>query len=254
MSYTDYVKNTAGSQGGQMLVRVAGNSGTAGVIGDKQVQFFVRSGLTQTTVGSPGFGTSVYYNGAWHALSNVANYSNSTDWRHVGTITVTTNQTITFHINASGTSGFGGPDDFPVGVTRATVPAEPNVTGADTITHTTFRYRFTAGSNGGSAILEHQIGYGYSSTTPTWTAASNGTITVGTFSPGSVVYIWARSRNAVGWSDWSSRTTVQMKRGLRVRSGGTWKYAIPYVRVLGVWKPFEPYVRVSGIWKLAGAT
>lgn len=252
MGYSDHVQAT-GSSGGQMLIRVADSAGTSGVISSNDIKFFVRSGLSATFVGSPGFGTKVYANGGWITLDNVANYSNSTAFREVGTIHVTTNQTITFHIDASGTSGFGGPTDFPLAISRATVPAAPTAVSVDLITHTDFRYKFSGNSNGGSAILEWQVGYGYSSSTPTWFAPSSGTITVSAFTPGKLVYIWSRGRNAVGWSAWSARLSSQMKRGVKIFSSGTWHDAVPYVRDAGVWKPFEPYVRVSGVWKLAGA-
>ena len=66
MGYSDNVKNTAGASGGQMLVRVADSAGQGGVIGGNEVQFFVRSGSTQTFVGSPGFGTSgIAANSSW---------------------------------------------------------------------------------------------------------------------------------------------------------------------------------------------
>lgn len=251
MGYSDNVQNT-GSYGGQMLIRVADAAGQAGVIAGNDVKFFVRSGLTATWVGTPGFGTSVYANGGWIGLSNLANYSNSTDWREVGTIHVTTSQTITFHINASGTQGFGGPTDFPLWISRASPPPAPTPLGADQIKHQKFRYRFSGNGDGGAPVLEWQIGYGYNANSPQWTASSSGTSEVGTFIPGSIVYIWSRGRNAAGWGPWSARTTVQLKRGIKIKWQGAWKDAIPYVKVAGLWMPVELFVKIAGIWKAAG--
>lgn len=38
----------------------------------------------------------------------------------------------------------------------------------------------------------------------------------------------------------------------RVRHGGTWRTAIPYVRVSGTWKMAQAYIRQSGSWKKGG--
>lgn len=251
MGYSDYVQNT-GSSGGQMLIRVADASGQAGVIAGNDVKFFVRSGLTATFVGTPGFGTSVYANGGWITLNNVSNYSNSTAWREVGTVRITTSQTITFHINASSTQGFGGPTDFPLFISRASPPQAPTPLDADEIKHQSFRYRFTSNGNGGAPVLEKQIGYGYNTSTPQWTMSSSGTSELGPFIPGSVVYAWSRERNSAGWGPWSARTTVQLKRGVKVNWQGVYKDAVPYINDFDVWKPFELFVNDSGDWKPAG--
>lgn len=44
----------------------------------------------------------------------------------------------------------------------------------------------------------------------------------------------------------------RIARGPRVRSGGTYKPTVAYVRVSGSWKIAIPYVRHSGTWKVAG--
>lgn len=253
MGYSDNVKNTAGSSGGQMLVRVADSAGTGGVINGNDVQFFVRSGLSATFVGSPGFGTSVYYNGGWNGLSNVANYSNSTDWRHVGTINVGSSQTITFHINASGTSGFGGPDDFAVYVQRATVPPAPTINNPTNFTHTSFNTSFSWAGDGGSAVDLYDVNYSNTS--------AGGQVSVGTtnggqlinvdpaiYPPGTTMYYWVRAHNAVGWGPFSGPKSGTLLPGIRVKVGGVWKNAIPYVKVAGVWKAAVVYIKKSGAW------
>ena len=266
MGYADYTKGTG--SGGIMLIRVADSAGQSGVINGNDIQFFLRTTNSGTFVGSPGFGTSVYYNNTWVALANMAHYSNAAGFRHLGTINVSTNQTIIFHINASGTSGFGGPTDFYLAISRATVPAAPTPVGIDQVQHQTFRYKFSGNSNGGAAIIEWQIGYGYSSSSAQYTAPSSGTSTVGTFIPGATIYIWSRGRNSVGWGPWSARSQVTLRRGNRVKHKGVWSHAIPHVKdgkVAGVsdgtWKPAEPYVKKGkvpgvsdGTWALVEYT
>lgn len=263
MGYADYTQGTG--SGGIMLIRVADAAGQAGVINGNDIQFFLRTTNSATFVGSPGFGTSVYYNGTWVALANMANYSNAAAFRHLGTINVTTNQTIIFHINSSGTSGFGGPTDFHLAISRAVAPQAPTPIGIDQVQHTQFRYRFSGNWDGGAPILEWQIGYGYDPNNVQYTAPSSGTIDVGQFIVGATIYIWSRGRNSVGWGPWSARSSVQLKRGMRIRVPTGWAHAIPHVKdgmVAGVswgsWKPAEPYYKKGkipgvsdGTWELA---
>ena len=232
-----------------MLIRVADSAGTAGVINPNEVQFFLRTTNSATFVGSPGFATKAYVNGGWVNLNNLANYSNAAPFRHVGTIWVGTNQSIAFRIESSGTTGFGGPTEFWLAITRATVPPAPIPAGIDTIQHTQFRYHFNGNGDGGSGILEWQIGYGYDPNTVQFTAPSSGTIEVGQFIPGSRIYIWSRGRNAVGWGPWSTRMDAQLLRGLKLKVAGTWRDVIPMIKVLGVWRVCEPYVKHAGTWK-----
>lgn len=250
MGHADYTQNTG--SGGIMLIRVADAAGTPGVINGNDIQFHIQAGLSATWVGSPGFHWNYYINGAWGNDTNqyIGNYSNR-EWRHVATFNITTTQDVCFHINNSGTQGFGGPTDFWLRVNRASPPAAPTPLGIDQIAHQTFRYRFSGNSDGGAPIREWQIGYGYNPSTPDYTAPSNGTITVGTFIPGATIYIWSRGRNDAGWGAWSTRSQVTLLRGCMVKVKGVWTHAIPYVKVSGEWKPAEPYIKVSGAWQKA---
>jgi hypothetical protein len=148
-----------------------------------------------------------------------------------------------------------------VNVSRARVPDAPTPVSVTSIGHQSFIYSFSGGWDGGSPTLEHQIGYGYLSTQVQYTYPSNGTTPVATFIPGATVYIWARSRNAVGWGPWSARTTVELYRACRVKSKGVWVHAIPYVKRNGVWRPAEPYLKQgkvpggsNGTWERAAYT
>ncbi len=253
MGYSDYVKNTAGAQGGQMLVRVADSAGTASVINGNDIMFYVRSGLSATFVGSPGFGTSVYVNGGWVGLSNVANYSGSTDWRHVGTININTSQTITFHINASGTSGFGGPDDFAVYVQRATVPPAPIANAIQEIRHQSFRTNFNWNGDGGSGVDKYEVHYsnnasGGQFSTETGDGSQLINVAPPNFPPGSPIYYWVRAHNGVGWGNFAGPVGATLLPGIRIRVAGVWQHAVPYVKVNGVWTAAVVYIRKAGVW------
>jgi hypothetical protein len=232
----DYTKGTG--NGGVMLIRDQGWS----------VEFHIRAGLSGTYVGSPGFGANAYVDNAWRGLPNVANISGTT-WRHLGSHNATFNQNVIFHIDYSGTQGFGGPTDFNQYITRASVPAAPTPLSLDQIGHTSIRYRFSGNSNGGSVILEWQVGYGTDPTKVQYTLGSSGTSVVGGLSLGTRWYFWSRGRNAVGWGPWSTRLDARTLAGSRVNLSGVWKEAIAYVKVAGVWKQAIPFLNVAGTWK-----
>lgn len=231
----DYTYGTGA--GGIMLIRDQGLS----------VEFHIQAGQSSTFVGSPGFGANAYTDNAWRGLPNVANYSNRV-WRHLGSHNQTINGNVIFHIDASGTSGFGGPTDFPQYIQRATVPAAPTPIGLDTIGHTTMRYRFSGNSDGGSPIREWQIGYGTDPNNVQFTTGSNGVTNISGLSIGTTWYFWVRGRNDVGWGPWSARTSARTLSSGRVKVNGVWREMILYVKVSGKWRQAILYTKRSGAW------
>ncbi|QFG09136.1 minor tail protein [Arthrobacter phage Sporto] len=131
----------------------------------------------------------------------------------------------------------------------AQIPDATTPIALDEITQRDMRYRFSGNGNGGAPILEWQIGYGTSSTTPMWFISSGGTSTIPNLAPATMWYAWSRGRNAVGWGPWSSRLNARTLAGARVRQSGVWKEAIPYVKQNGSWKLAQPYSKVNGIWR-----
>jgi hypothetical protein len=102
-------------------------------------------------------------------------------------------------------------------------------------------------------ILESQIGYGFDPDDPTDIRSDlvegpdYNNLTE--LEPGGSYYVWGRSRNAAGWSAWSSRVRIDLIAGARVLVGGIWKRAVPYVKDGGEWKVAEPWVKNAGIWR-----
>ena len=164
-----------------------------------------------------------------------------------GTGTYTVNGGLTLNALGSASAGTGKRTLPRIG--GSSVPAAPTSLGVDTIEQTSVRYRFSGNSSGGSPILEWQVGYGTNPSSVQYSISSNGTSVIGALAPATTYYFWARGRNAAGWGPWSARTTGRTIAGARVRSGGVWKEAIPYVKVNGVWKVARPHVRVAGTWK-----
>ncbi|QFG08705.1 minor tail protein [Arthrobacter phage Ingrid] len=134
-------------------------------------------------------------------------------------------------------------------IQTATIPAAPTSKGLDQIDMDSMRYRFSGNSNGGSAILEWQIGWGTASNTPQAYLKSTGTSTFNGLKPYTTYYFWSRGRNSVGWGPWSARSSARTLSGARVRQNGVWKNAIPYVKVNGAWKLAQPYSKINGIWR-----
>lgn len=131
----------------------------------------------------------------------------------------------------------------------AKAPPAPTPLGIDLVDQDSFRYKFQGNGDGGSAILEWQIGYGGSSSLPQLYLKSSGTSTISKLKQGFTYFVWSRGRNAVGWGPWSARSVVTTYTGSRVKVSGVWEDAVPYVKVNGVWKMAQPYVKTGGIWK-----
>lgn len=129
-------------------------------------------------------------------------------------------------------------------------PNPPRAVTFDNVTQMSVRTAFEDRGNGGTAIVERQIGYGQDPNTPVSFANDISGVNVLTnLDPGKTYYFWARTRNSIGWSSWSERSQVTLIAGARIFDGGVWKRAVPYVRVGGVWKVARPWVKVSGVWK-----
>lgn len=121
----------------------------------------------------------------------------------------------------------------------------------DSITHTSFGYRFTAPASGNVPILEYEIGYGTNASTvqtSVKTTSTSATISPSN-PPGTLLYVWGRARNKIGWGAWTPPGQVQLLQGCLVKVSDVWKHAIPYVKTGGVWKPAVPYVKKSGSWQ-----
>jgi len=102
---------------------------------------------------------------------------------------------------------------------------------------------------GNTPTLERQLGYNATSDTPAFYMSDpSGVYTVTNLTPGGTYYFWSRYRNAVGWGPWSAYTRIDLTAGGMVLVGGTWKRAVPYMRIGGVWKVVEPWVKIAGTW------
>jgi hypothetical protein len=232
---TDYTRSTGNS--GTMMIRDTGTN----------VEFWINSNNSTTFDHELPWGYSV--NGSTNNTLT-ANYNAGAGWVLLGSWSVTYSQTVTFYLRATGTAGFGGPTTFSQAIARATVPPAPNNPTFTTVGPTSLYVNFTPTGDGGSAITSYDIGYGLTSSADStlYTGAVSPQYISG-LTPGTTYYFRVRANNAVGNGTWSTIVSQQTVAGVRVRDGGTWKIAVPYVKVAGIWKVAVPYVNVSGVWK-----
>lgn len=192
---TDYKKATGSSA--TMMIRDTGSV----------VEFWINSNNSSTFTSSLPWGYTV--NGITGSGSKA--YSAGAGWVKLGSWTVSANQTVTFRIGATGTSGFGGPTTFSQAINRTTVPAAPSGFSASSIGGTSITGDFNMGSNGGSALDAWRVGWGTSSAAPQHFTSANsaGTATITGLTPGTTYYFWSQVHNALGWSPYGYRTSAK---------------------------------------------
>lgn len=227
---TDYTHSTGSS--GTMMIRDTGST----------VEFWINS--NNSTTFDNELPWAYIINGSSSSWQSFR-YSANSGWQRLGAWNVTTNQTVTFKLNSTGTSGFGGPTTFNQGVTRVVVPGRPSAPTLSKIGVDSITVSWSAPSNGGAAILGYQLGYGLSSSGETTAVTTNSGYTVPNLAMNTVYYFWVRARNSAGWGAWSPSSSAKTYLGVYVNAAGVWKPAIPYVRTGGVWKQAQPYALKS---------
>lgn len=148
-----------------------------------------------------------YVNGAWTSYRNY-DFSGGA-YRKLGSVNVTTDQTVGFGIGATGTSGLGGPTDFTISVDRTSAPGTPGAWVIEQIADTWVQGDTDTMPNGGLAIDQVQVRYDDSSTAASPAYFDPGTDAWGVIDGlfrGKTYYFWVRTHNSKGWSPWSSRT------------------------------------------------
>lgn len=196
--------------------------------------------------------------GTWSGVVNGVGVSGSFTINGVQTVSlgawgVGTNQTVSFTMNSTGTSGLGGPTGISAFVSRATVPQAPTILACSNILPTSMQINFFGNGSGGATVDYYLVRYGTSNppeagayvefTTGTGANPRTGLI------PDTTYYTRVYAHNGVGYSAPSATLATTTLPAMHVRVGGVWKYAIPWVKVGGVWKMARPFVKVSGVWK-----
>lgn len=191
---TDYTKATGSS--GTMMIRDTGTT----------VEFWLKAG-SSTFAYNLGWG--YYVNGAWSSYRDFR-FESGGSYQKLGSVTVTTDQTVGFRIEDSGTSGLGGPTSFTISVDRTSAPGTPGAWAIEQIADTWVQGDTDSMPNGGLAIDQIQVRYDDSSTaaSPAYASDTNldGYFSITGLLRGKTYYFWVRTHNAKGWSPWSART------------------------------------------------
>jgi hypothetical protein len=125
-------------------------------------------------------------------------------WQFIDSVWVGYDQTISFTIYGA---GLGFPTyTFYQYIPRSTVPQAPTLNSVVGYSQSGYQVIFTYNHDGGSAVVERQLGYGSSTNGPSYlTPLFDNDEIVGGFSAGQRYYFWVRVRNSLGWSPWSNR-------------------------------------------------
>lgn len=187
---TDYQKNTGGS--GKMMIRV--NNPT--------VEFWLTNQGSSTYAHELPWGYTV--NGSTNNDRQV-DYGQDDGWKKLGSWSVTSDQTVTFRIFDTGTSGFGGPTTLSVSIDRAAAPDAPSKPTISEITANSMRVKWNSGDDNGASIDNWQTARNTANTTSGATVFNVDRDTTFTgLNAATTYYYWARTHNAKGYSPWSS--------------------------------------------------
>jgi hypothetical protein len=210
--------------------------GTAGTMRIRDtgstVEFWILCSDPATFVGSYVWSGVVNGVGVGGSITLPSNFGS----RMLGSWTVSTSQTVTFHQNATGTSGLGGAADHSANINRtppATVPPPPTAMQWTPQSATTAFFQWGQNGTGGSPLLSYDIQY---SSTADFSAdvhtfgepgGSAGGRTFGGLVPAQRNYARVRAINAVGASGWSNTVSGRQFGGIQVSDGSAWTtYAV----------------------------
>lgn len=156
------------------------------------------------------------------------------------------------NVNINGTASFS---DFP---RIPKPPSKPGKPVASEILPQSVRLTWTASTdNGGSSINGYLVRrYDNSSGTGTYVDSFENNLTrvISGLTPGATYSfrVYARNGSYGEYSVASDLLVVTTLAPARIRSGGVYKFAIPYVKENGVWKMALPFIKSGGVWKKSG--
>lgn len=135
--------------------------------------------------------------------NNSFRFESSGSWQRLGRWNVTTDQTVTFYLYDSGTSGLGGPTTLSAAIQRSSAPDRPDAPRVDYIVSTEASVFTNDNSSNGISIDTRQIAYGKTYTASTTIVSSDGSTRITGLAPKTLYYAKSRAHNAKGWSPWS---------------------------------------------------
>lgn len=146
-----------------------------------------------------------------------------------------------------------------------TAPA-PMVLSSVTATTVDSSWQPPSSNSDGTGILAYEVGWGLSPSAPTTIISTVEIVTspgpppvyafvpvsspygFGGLTPGTTYYFFVRAQSSVGWSPWSTPSSVRTVAGASVYVGTTPKSAVVYVNQEGTWRICEVWARTAGVW------
>lgn len=156
-----------------------------------------------------------------------------------------------YYFWARGRNALGwGPWSVRTEILTQRIPDQPNPVRFANLQQTSLTawIDYTGRWDGGLPILEWQIGYGLTPAAGT-SFFSADSVDIANLLVAGRYYFWARGRNAVGWSAWSTVAPVDLVAGAYIPVDGVSHRAIPWVKSAGVWRVAKPWINVDGIWR-----
>lgn len=194
---TDYTKSTGSTA--TMMIRDTGT----------YVEFWLTNGNGSSFNHALPWGYTI--NGVTSG-TQYFDFSSSNGYKRLGRWNVTTDQTVTFRLYDSGTSGIGGPTTFSVFINRTSAPPTPPPWVIEVIEDTRVRGDTDGYGTGGLAIDAIQVRYDNNSNASSpqyYNVNGTGYGWVEGLARGTTYYFWVRTHNAKGWSPWSARTSAK---------------------------------------------
>lgn len=233
---------TAATGSGTILLRDTGTSAEFWITAGNSIAYDYSLTWSGTVNGGGVGGTFRYNAGA--------------GWQMLGSWGVSTEQNVTFNKTGdSGSSGLGGPASVTGFFARAKIPGAPRDVKVPAATiyadQVTVTYAGPA-SNGGAAIDYYLVRV--SKNNPPNKAPYtdkqdlNGNIAFTGLEPNTTYYVTVYAHNAKGYGPYGNVVKFTTANSVRVKVGGAWKRAIPYVKVSDKWKKAQPFVKVNGKW------
>lgn len=231
--------------------------GTAGTMrisdNGSTVSFIIMCSDSATFVGS--YVWSGVVNGA--SVGGTTNLPAGFGSKTLGTWTVSSTQTVTFHQNATGTQGLGGAADHSAAISRASVPSAPGTPVVTNIGTNGATFTWGAANANGSAINNYGL---YVSESPSFAShvyqAWEGVVLTKTLSgilvPGRTYYTRNRAQNGVGIGPYGVTVSFQTLSGAYVSDGTTWKPCEIFTSDGTAWKSGAVQISDGTIWKAAG--
>lgn len=189
--------------------RATGSAGTLIIRDDgTNIRFLIRCNDSATNIGSPG---ATWSGAAGGARSGRFTWAPGGGERLIaGPFPVTTSQTVSFGIGATGTSGLGGPTSFSQAIKRA-LPGAPSGLAITRVSDSQQRLNWTRNATYTSVVIQrtYSTGVSWSGWQQVGVASGNAyTFTDTTTAPNRYYVYRVAGRTAAGQSAWSGQSDI----------------------------------------------